>query len=73
MKTYVPSGTSQELEVRLSVPVSKLLSGMVIEVPEGWEAVYSAKDRTLSIKPLGAVPLSVQVSDLVSEMSSKEI
>ncbi len=52
-KTYVSSGTSQvSVEVSSALP-AKLLSNMRIEVPDGWEVVFSAENHTLLARPLG--------------------
>jgi len=56
VKTYVLSEGSQvDLEVRPSVPASKLVSGFSAEVPDGWAVVFSPQKGTLTLAPQHAV------------------
>jgi len=50
-KIYVFSGTSLVLEAVSSELVSASLSDLRVEVPKGWVAELSDKNRTLSVKP----------------------
>ncbi len=52
MKTYVSSATLLELEEALLEPERKLLSNTVIEVPDGWVAIYLPLERRLSLGQL---------------------
>jgi len=52
------------------VPSPKLLPGTRIEVPDGWQAVFSSQKGTLTVAPLVEESLS-ELSSRVNSMTSK--
>ncbi len=73
MIVYRRSGTSPEaLEEAPSPQVPVLLSGLRIEVPDMWHAVFSSQKGTLTVEPLEEVSLS-ELSLQVKSMTSRPV